>query len=110
MICCAESTLKPGTSAKCSTASWCRLSSGQLLVELADLLVDELQLLQEHLQQPAVDWFELCASAFSPRLASKTVRNMHGCLRAVLNQGKAWELVRTNPAQGVRLPRKKARK
>ena len=84
--------------------------SGQLLVELADLLVDELQLLQEHLQQPAVDWFELCASAFSPRLASKTVRNMHGCLRAVLNQGKAWELVRTNPAQGVRLPRKKARK
>jgi integrase len=38
----------------------------------------------------------------------KSVR--HGCLRAVLNQGKAWELVRTNPAQGVRLPRKKARK
>ena len=34
---------------------------------------------------------------------------MH-CLRAVLNQGKAWELVRANPAQGVRLPRKKARK
>jgi len=49
-------------------------------------------------------------NSFSPRLASKTVRNMHGCLRAVLNQGKAWELVRTNPAQGVRLPRKKARK
>jgi integrase len=35
---------------------------------------------------------------------------MHGCLRALLNQGKAWELVRANPAQGVRLPRKKARK
>ena len=35
---------------------------------------------------------------------------MHGCLRAVLNQGKVWELVGTNPAQGVRLPRKKARK
>jgi hypothetical protein len=49
-------------------------------------------------------------NSFSPRLASKTIRNMHGCLRAVLNQGKAWELVRTNPAQGVRLPRKKARK
>jgi integrase len=29
---------------------------------------------------------------------------------SVLNQGKAWELVRANPAQGVRLPRKKARK
>jgi len=28
----------------------------------------------------------------------------------VLNQGKVWELVGTNPAQGVRLPRKKARK
>ena len=49
-------------------------------------------------------------NSFSPRLASKTIRNMHGCLRAVFNQGKAWELVRTNPAQGVRLPRKKARK
>ena len=49
-------------------------------------------------------------NSFSPRLASKTIRNMHACLRAVVNQGKAWELVRTNPAQGVRLPRKKARK
>src|SRR6266851_9109376 len=49
-------------------------------------------------------------NSFSPRLASKTIRNMHGCLRALLNQGKAWELVRANPAQGVRLPRKKARK
>jgi len=49
-------------------------------------------------------------NSFSPRLASKTIRNMHGCLRAVFNQGKAWDLVRTNPAQGVRLPRKKARK
>jgi len=49
-------------------------------------------------------------NSFSPRLASKTIRTMHGCLRALLNQGKVWELVRTNPAQGVRLPRKKARK
>ena len=49
-------------------------------------------------------------NSFSPRLASKTIHTMHGCLRALLNQGKAWELVRTNPAQGVRLPRKKARK
>jgi hypothetical protein len=37
-------------------------------------------------------------NSFSPRLASKTIRNRHGCLRAVLNQGKARELVRTNPA------------
>src|SRR5260370_13607874 len=49
-------------------------------------------------------------NSFSPRLASKTIRNMHGSLRALLNQGKAWELVRANPAQGVRLPSKKARK
>ena len=49
-------------------------------------------------------------NSFSPRLASKTIRNMHACLRAVINQGKAWELVKSNPAQGVRLPRRKARK
>ena len=29
--------------------------TGQLLVELADVLIEELQLLQEHLQQAAVD-------------------------------------------------------
>jgi hypothetical protein len=29
--------------------------TGQLLVELVDLLIDQVQLLQEHLQQPAVD-------------------------------------------------------
>lgn len=34
---------------------------------------------------------------------------MHGCLRAVLNQGKVWELVGP-PAQGIRLPHKKARR
>jgi len=38
-------------------------------------------------------------NSFSPRLASKTIRNMHGCLRAVLNQGKAWELVRISSHQ-----------
>jgi hypothetical protein len=36
-------------------------------------------------------------NSLSPRLASKTIRNMHGSLRAVLNQGKAWELVRPIP-------------
>jgi len=49
-------------------------------------------------------------NSFSPRLAPKTIRNMHACLRTVFNQGKAWGLVRDNPAQGVRLPRKKSRK
>ena len=49
-------------------------------------------------------------NSFSPRLASKTIRNMHACLRMVLSQAKVWGIVRVNPAQGVRLPRKKARK
>jgi integrase len=31
-------------------------------------------------------------------------------MRAVFSQGKAWGLLTANPAQGVRLPRKKARK
>src|SRR5215469_17351911 len=35
---------------------------------------------------------------------------MHACLRTVLAQGKIWGILRVNPAQGVRLPRKKARK
>ena len=78
-----------------------RLLSGHLLLpkwgsmKLTKLRTIELQ-----------DFF----NSFSPRLASKTIRNMHGCLRALLNQGKAWKLLRANPAQGVRLPRKKARK
>jgi integrase len=49
-------------------------------------------------------------NSYSPRLAARTIRNMHACLRSVLNQGKVWGLVRHNPALGVRLPRKKARK
>jgi integrase len=49
-------------------------------------------------------------NSFSPRLAPKTIRNMHACMRAVFSQGKAWGLLTANPAQGVRLPRKKARK
>jgi hypothetical protein len=35
--------------------------SCHLLVQLADLLLDQLQLLQEHLEQSAVDGFELRA-------------------------------------------------
>jgi len=37
--------------------------SRHLFVQLADLLVDQLQLLQEHLQQSTVDWVELGAGA-----------------------------------------------
>jgi hypothetical protein len=46
-------------------------------------------------------------NSYSRRLAPKTIRNMHGCMRAVFNQGKEWGLVKNNPTQGVRLPRKK---
>jgi integrase len=49
-------------------------------------------------------------NSYSPRLAPRTIRNMHACLRALLNQGKVWGLVRHNPALGVRLPRRKSRK
>ncbi len=36
-------------------------------------------------------------NSFSPRLAPKTIRNMHACMRAIFNQGKAWGLVRQIP-------------
>ncbi|PYX96678.1 MAG: hypothetical protein DMG71_05075 [Acidobacteria bacterium] len=41
-------------------------------------------------------------NSFSPRLAPKTIRNMHACMRTVFSQGKAWGLVKENPTQGVR--------
>ena len=49
-------------------------------------------------------------NSYSPRLAPRTIRNMHACMRAVLNQGKVWGMVRLNPAVGVRLPRRRSRK
>jgi len=49
-------------------------------------------------------------NSYSPRLAPRTIRNMHACLRTIVNQGKVWGLVRHNPAIGVRLPRRKSRK
>jgi integrase len=39
------------------------------------------------------------------KLAPKTIRNMHACLRTVLNEGKKWAMLKENPAVGVRLPR-----
>jgi len=63
-ICCAESTPNPGTSASRCTASTCWLQQTRaLVVYLADLLFEELQLLQRHLQQSTVDGIELCAGA-----------------------------------------------
>jgi integrase len=38
-------------------------------------------------------------------LAPKTIRNLHACFRAVLNEGKRWGMLGENPAVGVRLPR-----
>jgi len=35
---------------------------------------------------------------------------MHAALRAALNQAVAWDMLDRNPALGVKLPRKKARK
>ena len=32
-------------------------------------------------------------NSFSPRLASKTIRNMHACMRTVFSQGKAWGFI-----------------
>ncbi|HWR35376.1 MAG TPA: tyrosine-type recombinase/integrase [Clostridia bacterium] len=39
------------------------------------------------------------------KLAPKTVKNLHACFRAILNEGKRWSLLGDNPAVGVRLPR-----
>jgi integrase len=38
-------------------------------------------------------------------LAPKSVRNLHGCFRAILNEAIGWEMLKENPAVGVRLPR-----
>lgn len=52
------------------------------------------------------EWF----NSFHPRLAPKTIRSMHGALRATLNQAVTWGMLDRNPAIGIKLPRKKARK
>ena len=46
-------------------------------------------------------------NTLSPRLSPKSVRLIHGTLRATLNQGKAWGMLDRNPAVGVKLPRKR---
>jgi hypothetical protein len=49
-------------------------------------------------------------NSFDPRLSPKTIRLMHGSLRTALSQAVVWELIPKNPAVGVKLPRRKARK
>jgi len=44
----------------------------------------------------------------SPGFSPKSIRLIHGTLRAALNQGKNWGMLVRNPAVGVKLPRKKA--
>jgi len=73
---------------------------------------NQLRLFSGHAHTAEVVWVKLTKmrtielqdffNSFSPRLASKTIRNMHACLRTVLSQGKTWGIIRVNPAQGVR--------
>ena len=62
MICHAESTPRPGTSASRLDSILVRMEqSGYLLVELTDLLLEKLQLLQCHPQEPPVHGFQVRA-------------------------------------------------
>lgn len=47
-------------------------------------------------------------NSLSPGLAPKSIKLIHGTLRAALNQAIAWEMLSKNPAVGVKLPRKRA--
>jgi integrase len=47
-------------------------------------------------------------NTLSPRLSPKTIRLIHGSFRAALSHGKAWGMLMSNPAVGVKLPRKRA--
>ena len=47
-------------------------------------------------------------NTLSPGLSPKSIRLIHGTLRAALNQGKAWGMLDQNPAVGIKLPRKRA--
>jgi integrase len=46
--------------------------------------------------------------SLSRNLSPKSVRLIHGTLRAALNQSRTWGMLDRNPAVGVKLPRKKA--
>jgi integrase len=51
---------------------------------------------------------QLYFNSLSPRLSPKTIKLIHGTLRAALNQAIAWEMLSKTPAVGVKLPRKRA--
>jgi integrase len=47
-------------------------------------------------------------NTFTERLSPKTIQLMRACLRAQLNQAIAWGMLDKNPAERIKLPRKKA--
>lgn len=47
-------------------------------------------------------------NTFTDRLSPKTIQLMRACLRAQLNQAIAWGMIDRNPAEKIKLPRKKA--
>jgi len=47
-------------------------------------------------------------NSLCPGLAPKSIKLIHGTLRAALNQGIVWGMLDRNPAVGVKLPRKRA--
>jgi integrase len=47
-------------------------------------------------------------NSLHPGLSPKSIKLIHGTLRAALNQGIAWGMLERNPAVGVKLPRKRA--
>jgi integrase len=47
-------------------------------------------------------------NTFTDQLSPKTIQLMRGCLRAQLNQAIAWGMLDKNPAERIKLPRKKA--
>ena len=49
-------------------------------------------------------------NSFIGKLSPYTIKNMHAALRAALAQAVAWGMIERNPAIGVKLPKKKAKK
>ncbi len=47
-------------------------------------------------------------NSLQPKLSPKSIRLIHGTLRAALNQAISWGMLERNPAVGVKLPRKRA--
>jgi integrase len=54
--------------------------------------------------------FRAFFNSFIGKLSPYTIKNMHAALRAALAQAVTWDLIKRNPAIGVKLPKKKAAK